>query len=188
MFMAKPKIRLVREDTITAERHDAIDGTPDVGNPRQRIGTARGGWRQKGRKVQHRKQGDLPGQTVTTREQVVRADHIPTVQAPVWHRTPRERTADANSSTERRAGVRASVVALKPGNAGGAKGRREMNTGVPSERINDWRQCPSGLSPPDSLHPLRSGRTASWGTNVCWTRSIIECAEGRPLPTTGFTV
>jgi hypothetical protein len=33
--------------------------------------------------------------------------------------------------TNRRAGVRASIVASKPGNAGGAKGRRKMEYGGP---------------------------------------------------------
>jgi len=35
--------------------------------------------------------------------------------------------ADPDKQPEPGAGVRASIVALKPGNAGGAKGRRKMN-------------------------------------------------------------
>ena len=35
--------------------------------------------------------------------------------------------AEPGKQMEPGAGVRASIVALKPGNAGGAKGRREMN-------------------------------------------------------------
>jgi len=35
------------------------------------------------------------------------------------------------AATSRHAGVRASIVATKPGNAGGAKGRRKMECGGP---------------------------------------------------------
>ena len=52
--------RMVREDTGASH---AIRPTvsPMAANPRYRIGTARGGWRQNGRKISTVKQGDLPG-------------------------------------------------------------------------------------------------------------------------------
>src|SRR3990172_12546169 len=69
------------------------------GSVRKRRRGLRGGWRRKGRKVVYVKQGDLSG---------VRTEF-----------KPERRRAD-------RAGVRAPIVALKRGNARGAKGRRKV--------------------------------------------------------------
>ena len=66
--------------------------------------------------------------TVATREPSGLGEHHTQqswLRCSIGHRE-RYEAADTNSRTGRWAGVRASIVASKPGNAGGAKGRREM--------------------------------------------------------------
>lgn len=77
------------------------------GNVTKRSVEQSGGWRRNGRKSKPMKQRDLPG---TRRRSAL---------APA-----RGRNADAKS---RRAGVRGPIVALNPGNSGGAKGTRKMD-------------------------------------------------------------
>ena len=70
--------------------------------------TTRGGWRRNDRKVQHVKQGYLYGNQ--------------------WEFMCRKADSSVTRVRRaRRAGVRASIVAMKPGNAGGAKGPRKMD-------------------------------------------------------------
>ena len=94
--------------------------------PNQTPGTTGGGWRRNDRKVRHVKQGDLNGQDGV---------HVP--DSP-WEPTGKK---------SRRSGVRASIVVMKPGNSGGAKGRRKVDDDRDPTPTNNPGQCSSGLSP-----------------------------------------
>ncbi len=60
----------------------------------------------------------------------------------------------------RRAGVRASLVASQPGNAGGAKGRRKVD-GVRKDRSDKNRhECPNGLDRSDPRSLRETGHEA----------------------------
>ena len=59
----------------------------------------------------------------------------------------------------RRSGVRAFIVALKPGNSGGAKGRREMDGKGKNARTNDRPKCRSRLDWPASPRPCGEGES-----------------------------
>ena len=75
-------------------------------------GTASGVWRQNDGKIQFVKQGDLLGyRRCSMSETAVEQSTI-------------NRSVDTKS---RPTGVRGTIVATKPGNAGGAKGSREMD-------------------------------------------------------------
>jgi hypothetical protein len=65
-----------------------------------------GGWRRNGWKAKRMKQRDLPG-------------------------TNRRSSSESVDAKNRRAGVRAFIVATKRGNARGAKGRRKMDSQDP---------------------------------------------------------
>lgn len=71
----------------------------------------------------------------------------------------------------RAAGVRASVVARKPGNAGGAKGRRKVDARGPCHRKRNWRDCLKRL---EKLKKRSNGESAGAGWNLgcgrtaCW--------------------
>ena len=103
--------------------------------PNQTPGTAASGWRRNDRKVQHSKQGDLTG--IRTRHSGTKWQtgdgHNQTDLAGGPRRDPPESArkheqTGANPEPTRPAGVRASVVARKPRNGGGAKGRRRWMT------------------------------------------------------------
>jgi hypothetical protein len=102
--------------------------------PNQTPGTATGGWRRNDWKVQQIKQGDLTG--TRTRHSGTRwhsgDGHNQTGLAGGPRRDQPESArkheqTGANPEPTRPAGVRASIVAMKPGNAGGAKGRRKVD-------------------------------------------------------------
>jgi hypothetical protein len=88
--------------------------TVSLGEENQSVspGATLGGWRQNDGKIQIVKQGDLSGYRRCSLSETV-------VEQSTNHRS-----VDAKS---RPAGVRGTIVAMKPGNAGGAKGSREMD-------------------------------------------------------------
>ncbi len=60
---------------------------------------------------------------------------------PKGHRVPKSR----------RSGVRASVVALKPSNSGGAKGRRKVDDDRDRHQPTTQTECPFGTKPWDAI-------------------------------------
>src|SRR6267154_6550391 len=79
--MAKPKTLGPRGHG--ASRKGATGGKTDEQNARQGIGTARGGWRQNGRKVQQKTQGDLTlGRRHALRTMVVDGEPHPNAPGP----------------------------------------------------------------------------------------------------------
>jgi hypothetical protein len=97
-----------------------------------------GGWGQKGWKCGRDKQGDPLG-----------------TERSSWPQGPKSR----------RAGVRASVVAKKRGNARGAKGRRKVEVGGPGRRNPKRRDRREGLGNPSLNKPERFA-TAGGGSNI----------------------
>ena len=78
------------------------------GNVAKRSAKQSGGWRRNGRKSKYMKQRDLLG---------------------IRRCSPSESAVGCSvDAKSRRAGVRGVIVATKPGNAGGAKGSREMDS------------------------------------------------------------
>ncbi len=107
MPKAKPKTLGPAGDAAPRWREPPV--SPMVRKRQTAHRTAVGGWRQNGRKVQHDDAG-RPGRQTGRYSCAVNP--------------PRAVTRVRRAS---RTGVRASIVAWKPGNAGGAKGRREVN-------------------------------------------------------------
>jgi hypothetical protein len=71
-----------------------------------------------------------------------------------------------------RAGVRALIVAMKPGNSGGAKGCRKMETQCPNWTEDNRWQCPRGLE--------RAGERSdqwSWTEPTVWTERMLTALE-----------
>src|SRR5690349_9429029 len=100
--MAKPKYAKVPRDADGREASPR--GKSRRETPNQTPGTAEGGWSRNDRKVQCRE----------ARRPVRNPEGCSCAGFPRGNRPVRR---------ARRAGVRASIVAMKPGNAGGAKGR-----------------------------------------------------------------
>ena len=99
-----------------------------------------GGWRRNGRKAKPMTQRDLRGSGRPTRT------HAPPC---------------------RPAGVRASIVASKPGNAGGAKGRRKMDAGCRHRRNTHRRQCRERLHKAERSTAAGRGSNQRRGQSVC---------------------
>ena len=73
------------------------------------------------------KEGDLSRQDKTPRQRTVWADRTETTRPGLRHRGPKERNQRCHPGTACLTGVRASIVAKKPANPGGAKGRRKVD-------------------------------------------------------------
>ena len=106
---------------------------------------ASGGWRQNDEKVEHMNQGDLAG---------------------VWTVF----TPDESGRRAGQPGVRAAIVAMKRGNARGAKGRRKVDARRAYRKKADRRECPlDGLSKaetPSSGTLLETGGTCGGSDRV----------------------
>src|SRR5205085_4429901 len=77
-----------------------------------------------------------------------------------------ERNTAATPAELAPVGVRASIVALKPGNAGRAKGRRKVEAGGLDRWNNDRRQC-HWLNKSETFRTCGSGRNLRSGPNAC---------------------
>jgi hypothetical protein len=68
---------------------------------------------------------------------------------------PPENGAERAEASRLRAGVTALIVAMKPGNAGGAKGCREVETWCPNAVERHRRKCLRRLTTPERIHGRR---------------------------------
>ena len=66
-----------------------------------------------------------------------------------------------------RDGVRGSIVAMKPGNSGGAKGCRKMEAGCQDRRKKTERKCLKRLSKTEKSEPDGHGRKLRYGQTEC---------------------
>jgi hypothetical protein len=64
-------------------------------------------------------------------------------------------------------GVRAPIVAMKPGNSGGAKGCRKMEAGCQDRRKKTERKCLKRLSKTEKSEPDGHGRKLRYGQTEC---------------------
>lgn len=112
-----------------------------------------GDWRRNGWKFRYMKHGDLNGQ-----------DGVHTVTAP----------RSQGSSKSRRSGVRASVVAMKPGNAGGAKGTQEDGCAMTKRRERDYEPVtvPFAATPAGEPPSIRD-----WANSAVWTERMLTTLE-----------
>jgi hypothetical protein len=108
----------------------AIDGkpearkTPDIGSGWQGVV----GGRMDGR-CDKANRDPCPAKRLRLERTMAKGGPFPTIQALGGVSDARGDTkTDANSRNGHWAGVRASIVAMKPANAGGAKGRREVDS------------------------------------------------------------
>jgi hypothetical protein len=139
-------------------------GTP----PDIPTGRATGGWRRNGAKIRCR-EGGRPG-GLRTRPGAyggVGAGHCRTVPACGRRRADRRYEAsDASPGNLVPSGVRAPVVASKPGNSGRARGRRKVEAGSTDRWNHDRRQC-HRLRKSETPRTRGSGRKRRSGPNAC---------------------
>jgi hypothetical protein len=84
-------------------------------------------------------------------------------------RVGESRSVDAKS---RRAGVRGAIVATKPGNAGGAKGSREMDANV-----NTRPEAPPSPVPSRAQQDGDVLSRWSWTEQAVWTERMLTALE-----------
>jgi hypothetical protein len=91
------------------------------------------------------------------------------------------RPARADRWRQRRAGVRAAIVAWKPGNAGGAKGGRKWKVGAEREPSEQCHRLPCGLER-HGLKALALAAVTRLSRNPCGPGGVSSSTRGTCVP------